>query len=85
MRHVGKFLERLEFEEDIEVQVGILRYLVTQGCEHVFFVRRFSPKLVFRIHSRNLLKLPICMIEAYSVTGKTYLRQQVEDQKEHTV
>ena len=85
MRHVGKFLERLEFEEDIEVQVGILRYLVTQGGEHVLFVRHFSPKLVFRIHSRNLLKPPICMIEAYSGAGKIYLRQQVENQKEHAI
>ena len=50
MRHVGKFLERLEFEEDIEVQVGILRYLVAQGCEHVFFVRHSSPEFVCGIH-----------------------------------
>jgi len=85
MCHVGKFLERIEPEENIEMQAVILRYLVTQNCKHVFFVRRFSPKLVFRIHSRNLLKLPICMIEAYSGAGKIYLRQQVEDQKEHTV
>ena len=83
--HVGKFLERIELEENIEMQTGILRYLVAQDCEHVFFVRRFSPKLVFRIHSRNLLKLPICMIEAYSVAGKIYLRQQAEDQKEHAI
>ena len=50
MRHVGKFLERLEFEEDIEVQVGILRYLVAQDCEHVFFVALFSPEFVCGIH-----------------------------------
>ena len=73
MRHVGKFLERLEFEEDIEVQVGILRYLVAQDCEHVLFVRHSSPKHIFGIHLINLLKLPICMIETYPVAGKTHL------------
>ena len=50
MRHVGEFLERLEFEEDIEVQAGILRYLVAQGCEHVFFVGYSSPEHIFGIH-----------------------------------
>ena len=48
--HVGKFLERLEFEEDIEMQAGILRYLMAQGCEHVFFVGLFSPEFVCGIH-----------------------------------
>ena len=48
--HVGKFLQRLEFEEDIEVQAGILRYLVAQDCEHVLFVRLFSPEFVCGIH-----------------------------------
>ena len=49
-RHVGKFLQRLELEENIEMQAGILRYLVAQGCEHVFFVGYSSPKHVFGIH-----------------------------------
>jgi len=34
--HVREFLERFELEEDIEMQAVVLRYLVTQGCEHVF-------------------------------------------------
>ena len=34
--HVREFLECLELEENIEMQVVILRYLVAQGCEHVF-------------------------------------------------
>ena len=48
--HVGKFLERLKLEENIEMQAGILRYLVVQGCEHVLFVALFSPEFVCGIH-----------------------------------
>ncbi|EFM48997.1 hypothetical protein HMPREF0299_6981 [Corynebacterium matruchotii ATCC 14266] len=83
--HVGKFLERLKLEENIEMQAGILRYLVTQGGKHVLLVRHSSPKHIFGIHLINLLKPPICMIETYPVAGKIYLRQQVEDQKEHAI
>ena len=49
-RHVGKFLERLELEENIQMQAGILRYLVAQDCEHVLFVALFSPEFVCGIH-----------------------------------
>jgi len=63
-----KFLERLEFEEDIEVQVGILRYLVAQDCEHILFVRHSSPKHIFGIHLINLLKLPMKLIQAFEIT-----------------
>ena len=48
--HIGKFLERLELEENIEMQAGILRYLVAQDCEHVLFVALFSPEFVCGIH-----------------------------------
>ncbi|WP_315121003.1 hypothetical protein, partial [Corynebacterium matruchotii] len=48
--HVREFLERLKIEENIEMQVVILRYLVAQGCEHVLFVGYSSPKHVFGIH-----------------------------------
>ena len=50
MCHVREFLERLEIEENIEMQAGILRYLVAQGGEHVFFVALFSPEFVCGIH-----------------------------------
>ena len=49
-RHVGKFLQRLELEENIQMQAGILRYLVAQDCEHVLFVALFSPEFVCGIH-----------------------------------
>ena len=61
--HVGKFLERFELEENIEMQVVILRYLVTQGCEHVFFVALFRQNSYVEYIEQDFL------VKIYSATG----------------
>ena len=55
VRHVGEFLERIEPEENIEMQAGILRYLVAQGCEHVFFVGLFRQNLYVEYIEQDFL------------------------------
>ena len=61
--HVGKFLERLELEENIEMQAVILRYLVAQGCEHVLFVALFRQNSYVEYIEQDFL------VKVYSATG----------------
>ena len=61
--HVREFLERLELEENIEMQVGILRYLVAQGCKHVLFVALFRQNSYVEYIEQDFL------VKVYSATG----------------
>ena len=60
------FLERLKLEENIEMQAGILRYLVTQGGKHVLFRQAFFAKTCIR---NTLSKTFFCNLGVYLVTG----------------
>ena len=61
--HVGKFLQRLELEENIQMQAVILRYLMTQSYEHVFFVAFFRQNLYVEYIEQDFL------VKVYSATG----------------